>query len=389
MVKRRFPAHDDPTMTAESPEQHDDGAADAGSAVTVADSAADTAEARANTEADHRGRRVLSAGSLFAIALAFFAAAAAGFLWWQYRQFYVELDRADGEAAVALRDVRADMRRLEDRIGEVGEQRAALDRELQQLEERVAAYPARFADLDEKIAVAQGVSADARGRWLRAQAEYYLGVANAELTLRASPANAITGLELADQALLDSGNPAYAPVRQRIAGELQALRAVRMPDVEGLSYSLSQLTARVGDLPMRAAGRDGDDVSAPENDAEPGLGRLWQSFKNALSSMFRVERREATTTVSLSRNQQTLVRRQLELELTLARLGIVQAMPEAAAASLARARSLLEDYFDVEQPAVEGAIALLEGMAQLEVAPRLPDISGSLALLRDLADRNG
>jgi uroporphyrin-3 C-methyltransferase len=325
--------------------------------------------------------------SLLALALAFFAAATAGFLWWQYREFYVALDRADGEIDVSVRGVRAGLRALEDRLGPLGERDADLARAIEQAVARVNANAARFADLDQRLGALQGVSADARDRWLRAQAEYFLGIANAEISLRANRNNAIAALELADQALLDAGSPVYSGVRERIADELVALRGTGAPDLEGLSYSLSRLAARVTDLPMRAPSAETEPFAPPANDAEPGLGRLWQSFKNALTGMVRIERNDTTAVYALSRNQQMLVRRQLELELTLARLALVQAMPELFVTSIVNARTLLQQHFETDTTAVEGALALLEEMQALEVAPRYPDISGSLALLRDLPDR--
>ena len=376
-------------MTTQAPDQQDDDASAQASSPAPQQDASSKAVDAPEAAATGAPRRRPSAASVLALALAFFAAAAAGFLWWQYRQFYVVLDRADGETAVSLREVRADLRGLEDRLAELGEERADFSRVMEQLVERVNTYPARFADLDQKIAAAQGVSTEARGRWLRAQAEYYLSTANAELTLANNRSSAVEALALADQALLDTGSPAYAAVRERIAGELQALRAVRAPDVEGLSFSLSGLAARVPELPMRSPAPEGSDATSRANEAEPGLARLWQSFKNALAGMFRIERRDATPVYTMSQTEQLLVRRQVELELTLARLGLVQAMPELFAASLDSARSMLEEHFDNEQAAVEGAIALLEDMRALEVAPTYPDISGSLALLRNLPDRDG
>lgn len=335
-----------------------------------------------------RPRPMPSLVGLFALALAFFAAAAAGFLWWQYRQFYVALDRADGEMDISLRDIRADLRALEDRLGDLGERDEELTRAVEQVVERTDTYAARFSDFDQRLAAAQGISAEARGRWLRAQAEYLLGVANTELMLRGDRGNAIEALELADETLLEAGSPTFAAVRERIAGELLALRGMRPADIEGLSYSLSRLAARVPELPMRAPAGDETSIALPGNEAEPGLARLWQSFKNALTGMVRFERRDPTAVYSLSRNQQTLVRRQLELELTLARLALVQGLGELFATSVENARTLLEQHFAVDQPAIEGALSLLREMQGLEVAPSYPDISGSLALLRSLPDRD-
>ena len=334
-------------------------------------------------------RRSVSPITLLALALAFFAAAAAGSLWWQYRQFYVALDEADGESVVALREIRADLRGLEDRLTEIGEAGQDASGVIAQVVERINALPAQFSDLQEQIAIAQGVSTDARGRWLRAQAEYFLGIANTELTLRGNRSNAVAALELADQRLLETGSPAYASVRELIAGELLALRGIEVPDVEGLSYSLSRLTESVAELPMRVPVTGNAAMPQDGSAAEPGIARLWQSLKNALAGMIRIERREPIDAYTLSRDDQALVRRQLELELTLGRLGLVQTMPDLFAGSLVAARRLLEEHFDAEQAPVEGALALLEEMLALDIAPSYPDISGSLAQLRSLPDRDG
>jgi len=353
--------------------------------------AVEVAPVEAAGSADHAAlrRRPLSLVLVFAVGLAFFAASAAGFLWWQYRQFYVALDRADGATDVALRDVRAELRALEDRLEASGADRAELVALLEQVVDRVNGYPARFADLEEKLAAAQGVSVEARSRWLRAQAEYFLRVAITELTLRGNRGNAIAALELADRSLLDAGNPAFGPVRQRIAGELLALRGMAVADIEGLSFSLGQLGTRVAELPMRSPAPSRDAATPDVSDAQPGLGRLWASVKNALGGMFRIERLDTSSVYSLTRDQQRLVRRQLELELALARSGLVGAMPEVYRASIATATELFETHFERSDPGVDGALALLGELAELDVAPEYPDISGSLALLRNLSDRDG
>ncbi|MDH3418409.1 MAG: uroporphyrinogen-III C-methyltransferase [Gammaproteobacteria bacterium] len=369
-------------------------ATEAGALDRAEEAAATSAEGSQNPSGERAAaveprRRSATPITLLALALAFFAAAAAGALWWQYRQFYVALDEADGQTIVSLRDIRANLRGLEDRLTELGEAGQETTGVIAQVVERINALPAQFSDLEEQIAAAQGISADVRGRWLRVQAEYFLDIANTELTQRGSRSNAIAALELADQRLLETGSPSYASVRERIAGELLALRGIQVPDIEGLSYSLSRLTASVAELPMRVPIAQGDVAPQTDGGAEPGLGRLWQSLKNALSGMIRIERREPTDAYTLSRDEQVLVRRQLELELTLGRLGLVQTMPDLFAGSLASATRLLEEHFDTEQAPVEGALALLEDMIALDIAPSYPDISGSLAQLRNLPDRDG
>jgi len=383
-------------MTAQDSDEKPQDAAAAASlgteatAAEAASTATTTAEPQTDaTPAPPRKRRRLGGTTVLALALAFFAAAAAGSLWWQYRQFYVALDSADGENAASLREVRAMTRTLEDELAELGEQRQEMVTVIESIVERINALPVRFSSLEERLAAVQGVSTDARERWLRAQADYYLNVARTELTLRRNRSGAIAALELADRTLLEAGSPVFADVRTEIAGELIALRGMRVPDIDGLSYSLNRLAALVAELPMRDAAAGGEAAGVTEEAGEPGLGRLWLSLKNAFAGMVRIERSDPGEGYSLPHNEQLLVRRRVELELTLGRLGLAQSMPEVFSASLGTAKLLLEQHFDTQAASVEGAITLLEDMLRLDVAPRYPDIGGSLARLRNLPDRDG
>jgi uncharacterized protein HemX len=130
------------------------------------------------------------------------------------------------------------------------------------------------------------------------------------------------------------------------------------------------------------------DGAVPEEDVT-GLARVWLSLKRAVAGMVSIERRDDSAVQSLSADEQALVRQQLELELDLARFGLVRGRQEAFQQSIAIAKALLERRFDTAEVAVESAIALLDQMALLDVAPARPDISGSLGLLRGLADRDG
>jgi uroporphyrin-3 C-methyltransferase len=325
-----------------------------------------------------------------ALICALLAAAAAGFLWWQYRQFDAGLDQADADSAVSLQAVRADVRALEDRIADLIDSNEATRGLVADVDERVGALPSRFLDLEEQLSATQGISPDARRRWLRAEAEYFLAIANTELTLAGRWENAVTALELADKKLLELANPMFGGVRERIAAELIALRAVRLPDVEGLSFGLSRLAQGSRTLPMRSTlpSNFETDGAVPAEDVT-GLARIWLSLKNAVAGMVSIERRDDSAVQPLSADERALVRQRLELELDLARLGLVRGRQETFQQSIAIAKALLERRFDTAEVAVESAIALLDQMAGLDVAPARPDISGSLGLLRGLADRDG
>jgi uncharacterized protein HemX len=325
------------------------------------------------------------AGSL-ALVLALIAIGVAGMLWWQYREFYVSLDQTDTAAAQALQRVRAEQRALQDGIKDVHDDVDTLRQLNASVADRVNELPSRFVDLERRLDALQGGSFDARGVLLRSEAEYYLSVANTELNLANDWDNAITALDLADGRLAQLANPELGPVREAIAGELLALRAVRRPDIEGLMFSLGRLASRAPALPMRAdlpANYSTD--AAAEDAAEPGFERLWVAVKRTLLGLVRIERRDEPVAEALSAAERELGRRQVEIELEVARTAALRAQPEAFRSALDAAAAILQRDFDADAAEVEGALALLREMRTLEISPKKPDISGSLNQLRELA----
>lgn len=361
-------------MTDERP---DDDAGDAAEDDTVSMPAVlPAAEPRGETRS--RGSLI----SLIALVAALAAFACSGVLLWQYRQFYVSLADADVEAQAGLERVRAAAAVSEDSITELAGTVDGNSLELLDLSDRLETLPGRFAELQQRIDAIQGGTFDARRQWLEAEAEYYLSVANSELQLGGRWDNALTALRLADDRLRETGDPGLATVRAQIADDVLALESIRLVDVEGLAHSLSRLSVRVAELPMRRDSQTGDADGADNESDEPGLARLWSSVRDAFASIVRVERRDEPIVAALSAEEIRLVRRQLSVELQTARLALVGGEAEVFAASLEHAVALLRADFDREAPDVEGGLRLLESLLELDVAPDPPDISRSLYVLR-------
>jgi uroporphyrin-3 C-methyltransferase len=341
------------------------------------------APAEAPRSASPPPRASLASG--LALVLALVAIAVTGMLWWQYRAFYVSLDQTDVVTAQQLDRVRAEQRALQDGLksahddAETQRQRAAT------LGERIDLLPGRFAELERRLDAVQGGSFEARSALLRTEAEYYLGVANTELSLGRRWDNAITALELADGRLAELGSPELAPVREEIASELLALRSVKLPDIEGMMFSLGRLAARAGDLPMRADVPAARAAAAPNAaEPEPGFARLWASVKNMLLGLVRIERRDEPVAHALSAAERELGRRELEIELELARTAALRADQQAFRSALDAGVALLQRDFDTESGEVEGALALLRELRGLDVDPKRPDVGASLMKLREL-----
>ena len=327
--------------------------------------------------------RASFAGGL-ALVLAVVAIAVTGMLWWQYRAFYVSLDQTDVVTAQQLDRVRAEQRALQDGLKSAHDDVETLRQRAATLGDRIDLLPGRFAELERRLDAVQGGSFEARSALLRTEAEYYLGVANTELALGRRWDNAITALELADGRLAELGSPELAPVREEIASELLALRSVKLPDIEGMMFSLGRLAARAGELPMRA---DVPAAPAAPNaaDPEPGFERLWASVKNMLLGLVRIERRDEPVAHALSAAERELGRRELEIELEVARTAALRAEQQAFRSALDATIALLQRDFDTDSGEVEGALALLREMRSFDVDPKRPDVGASLMKLRELA----
>lgn len=321
--------------------------------------------------------------SSVALLFAFIAIMVAGMLWWQYRQFYVSLDETDAAAAQALERVRAGQRALQDELEEVNGDIATLRQLNSSLGDRLDTLPSRFVAIEERLDAVQGGSFDARATLLRSEAEYYLSLANTELVLAHNFEHAVTALELADGRLAEIGDPNLAPVREAIAGELLALRSVRLPDIEGIVFGLGRLAGRAAELPLRAELPTSLTRNHElESQAEPGFERLWLAVRRTLLDLVRVERRDEPVPQALSNAERALSRRQLEVELELARVAALRADEQAFLSGLETAILILERDFAADAAEVEGALALLRELRGFDIEPDRPDISGSLALLR-------
>jgi uncharacterized protein HemX len=371
-------------MSEQSTSKADEESSDVGG-----DGVSESIEPTAAVESTDQGagaeRRFLSGlVPKLAIMVAVIAVLIAAALWWQYRQFYVELSNDDAFLLENLEDSRASLRRLEDEIQSIRGELAASGAEVDALSSDLEAVPVELRALGRRVEALQGGRLDARDSWLREQAEYYLVVANVELGLAGHLGNAITALELADDVLRDLGDPGLVDVRSAVAEELQELRAIDVPDLEGYAANLAGLMDRAPELPMRPASPEDFGTSEQSlDDVEPGLGRLLERTRGAVTSIVRIERQEEPVGRVLTESERRLIRHQLALELQIARTAVLEQRQAALRASLVAADTILNRDFDRTNQSIVEARRLLGEMMRIELSPELPDISDSLTLLRN------
>lgn len=327
---------------------------------------------------------------VLALFVAMLAAAAAAYLWLKPPG----QDTFRDQLGIIQADLDARTREMQSLVGEVeslleADRRGAdglavvadrLDRQARQLEE----LPLRMGRLERALENVPGVADRARTAWLLAEAEYYLRVANAQLSLAGNVEVALRGLELADEKLRDLGDPGLTRVRSLLAEEITALRAVPRPDAEGIVLKLGALARSVDTLPLAREAPAHFGGTRNVDQELTGFARAWQAVLDALRSVISVKRSDATVTPLRSPETESMLVRSLDLELQIARLAIIRSDAPAYRQSMDAAATRLQRYFDTESTEVQSAVQSIGELADVELPEQMPDISGSLSLLLSL-----
>lgn len=306
--------------------------------------------------------------------------AAAG--WEGYRRAQAWLDAQDRRVRAlveSLNAAEAQIDRLETRVSD---QALATQRN--------AAEQARFAERldaqDEAIGRLREQLGAGHGRVQLALVEQLLMLANERVQVGRDVDAAILALEAADARLAELRDPRLFAVREAVARERAALQAVAQPDSVGIALSLSGLIARAPQLglanqaPQHFEAQPPAPAALPE-DASPWV-RAWVAVRRALASAFSVRRDDGPPPRLLGDEQTALIRQVLMLRLEGARVALLRRDAASFRDLCAGAADWLDQYYQRGDPAVAAARRELQRLAGLQLQPPLPDISGSLSLLR-------
>ncbi len=284
-------------------------------------------------------------------------------------------DRQD--AALASLETNTDEVEHPDYSGDI----EALRRDVAQQLQLLASLPSRLSSVESSVASLAGISAGARETFLLAEAEYYLQIANAQLQLANNPHVAALALGMADERVTQLSDPALTEVRRSISDERAALEIMEKPDLEGATLTLASLARVVESLPMAGTTPAGDADDA--NDAErSGINRAWNSVKGAMSGLVKVTPPDQAKLALVSPDAEYFLRNNIALQLQTARLALLRGEQAIFEQTLDDASMLLDHYFDSASPQVTSAQQTMSEIRGSVFTAPIPDISGSLRLLR-------
>jgi len=363
--------------------------------------------------ASHAGGRGPAGLALLLAVLALGLTLAGG--WYGHRQWQqLQNDLAaarstGGSAASETRSLATRVDGLAERQGGLGEQLNGLQGDFNQVSGNLAEVQRRFTEqqqqlerernlLDEREAQLRKLVGDLQVRlgrsgnqWLVAEADYLLHLADHRLRLAHDPDTARAALDLADQRLRATGNPAWSGVREQIARDLAALDTLERPDITGLWSRLGALIGEVPRLKLNEDPRSPQPGTAPAlhmpQDEDQGgwrnlLGRLWTGIKNAV----RIRRNDQPVAAMLPPEQSYFLYENLRLQLEQARLALLQGRQQVYHDTLDGARNWLRRHFQGDDAVARGLDNALSELMDTPIQAALPDLSASLQALQARRD---
>jgi len=239
-----------------------------------------------------------------------------------------------------------------------------------------AALQARITELEAAVAaLATRPARSGGGALILDEVAGLVALAEQRLQLARDIAGAESALRLAATRLTGAD---FLPLRDALADDLVALGAFRDVDVTALAAELAAMARQAPGLALaRPQTLAAEAPTAPVSGWRAVLAAVWQSLRGL------VEVRDAAEAADplLNPAHAALARQQLALDLSAARVALLQRDAAGLRAALAPAIDELERHFDDADPGVRTTGARLREIADLDIAPALPSLARSVDAL--------
>lgn len=225
--------------------------------------------------------------------------------------------------------------------------------------------------------------------WKILEAQHLIGIASQKLQLEGDVDTAISQLQLADRALVDSGSSSVFAVRQAVAEDIQELRGIEILDREGVYLRLDNLLAQMQDIDLLNSMRTDFENRRNEQSQPLQLGAEANSYLDSslefLGSIFVWRKWEETPQAMLAPGQDELIKQNLRLMLEQAQLALLMRDNSLYQQAIAKSKDWFQRYAVVSSIEGQSISAELERLVALDINPLLPALSQSLTLINQLA----
>ncbi len=319
-------------------------------------------------------------------AIAVLALAIAGYGLMRLDSMRDKLDTANATLAAANADrelLRAELR------SQASRERQA-HRDLNRRLDTLNDAPQQLQELASTVEELRGRAEGPERAWSRAEALFLLELAQRRLTLDRDIETAMVALESADLRLASLRDASFASVRQEIARELQALRAVQIPDTTGILSRLISAEQRASDAPVKGILTSERNAFDRSKLPDGMFARAGAILSQTLSNLIVVRKVDDISGSVLTAEEALLRRQHLQLLLFAARTAVIRHDEQAYRTALAGARRSLGEFFDLSKPEAQTLLAEVQALEPINIDPPLPNVNSSInSLRRMVASRRG
>ncbi len=212
--------------------------------------------------------------------------------------------------------------------------------------------------------------------------EQVLTFASQQLQLTGNIPAALNTLAGIDHKLAELNRPELISLRQAIAKDTDALKALPTFDIFGISLKLEQIAGMIDTVPMAIDSYREPVKSAPKTDGD-ALTRLTAEVWHELKQLIQIRRMDRPDALLLSPEQAFFVRENIKLRLMNARNALLLRDQATYLADLKTVQSDLRQHFDPRSPETISTLNMIEQLIAQPLVFKLPDLGGSLTAVRN------
>jgi len=223
--------------------------------------------------------------------------------------------------------------------------------------------------------------------WLLAEAASLLRLARQHLVVTRNVRTAQALYIAADDVLKQIDDPAIFAVRETLAGELAAIRAVTEVDVSSMYLQLGAVADQVNslavtnDLATQIAQGESVSLATEEASGEGMISRFFTRVRNSLNNYFVVRRRDVPIQPLMTPGQEAALMQTIRLQIEQGRTALLKGEQAIYSASLEQARNNIEAYLAVDEGVRNSVLQTLDNLRARRIVTEVPPLNRSLQAL--------
>ncbi|OOE90495.1 hypothetical protein BZG76_13140 [Salinivibrio sp. AR647] len=294
------------------------------------------------------------------------------------------------QATVLQNTVSAQQSQIANLEQSLSQQQKAAEKAREQLED---ATTTRLNQQDSSLKSLQKAMADVKGRrpndWLLAEADYLIRMAGRKVWLEHDAQSATALMEAADHRIAQLNDPSLVPIRQALADDITALKAVKRVDKDGIVLRLTSMQRQVEDLPLASAViPEAEETQAPvvSESVNDWQANLTTSLKGFVDDFITYRKRDGNVVPLLSPTQSYYLQENLKNKLDQAMRAVYQGNDTLYHEALGMAQDWALRFYNQDANATRRFVEQLNALNEQRIGVDLPQKLSSQTLVSDEID---